>query len=321
MRLGLVLGGGGTVGLAYHAGVLRALERVAGVEPNSADLVVGTSAGSLVGAYIRSGWTTEDFWAFAMGTHSSLEGLSAEEMAANQAGIFAPLFRSPIDVLRRGLGSAFVVGSAVVRLPAPMPPFLARAFPGGFFNMEYGRSRFADDLPEEWPDKPLWLCAVDIVTGRRIVLGREGSPEATLHAGVLSSCAIPGLYQPVRLARMTLVDGGAHSPTNLDLASKAGCELIIASAPISYDPSKPPPPAIRLARQLPTRMLSAEAADARRRGANVLVIRPSASELRLHGVNLMRRSGWDVVARAAYDSTARTLETDRFKSALKDLVA
>jgi hypothetical protein len=49
----------------------------------------------------------------------------------------------------------------------------------------------------------------------------------------------------------------------------------------------------------------------------VLLFRPSAADLRIHGMNLMRRSGWDVVAKAAYESAARQLETDRFRSALR----
>jgi hypothetical protein len=66
----------------------------------------------------------------------------------------------------------------------------------------------------------------------------------------------------------------------------------------------------------PARRLSGEAAYAKRKGAEVLMIRPSAAELRVHGLNMMRPSGMELVARAAYDATARLLATDRFKSAL-----
>src|SRR2546430_1216023 len=76
VKIGLVLGAGGTVGMAYHAGVLRALREVGGFAAEDADLVVGTSAGSVVGAYLRSGWTTEDFWHLALGTHAELEALT-----------------------------------------------------------------------------------------------------------------------------------------------------------------------------------------------------------------------------------------------------
>jgi len=54
-RIGLVLGAGGSVGHAYHAGVLAAIAEATGWSPNSAELIVGTSAGSLVAALLRAG--------------------------------------------------------------------------------------------------------------------------------------------------------------------------------------------------------------------------------------------------------------------------
>ena len=47
MRVGLVLGGGGRIGLAYHAGALAALEHDLGWDPRSADVIVGTSVGAV----------------------------------------------------------------------------------------------------------------------------------------------------------------------------------------------------------------------------------------------------------------------------------
>ena len=54
MRFGLVLGAGGVVGMSYHAGVLHALAQEGGIDPASADLIVGTSAGSVMGTLLRS---------------------------------------------------------------------------------------------------------------------------------------------------------------------------------------------------------------------------------------------------------------------------
>ena len=59
-RVGLVLGAGGVVGQAYHAGVLAALERELGWDPRSADVVVGSSAGSITGTLLRLGVTAGD---------------------------------------------------------------------------------------------------------------------------------------------------------------------------------------------------------------------------------------------------------------------
>lgn len=327
MRLGLVLGAGGTVGLAYHAGVLRALERVGGIVPDSADVIVGTSAGAVAGAYLRSGWTTEQFWDVAMGTDPSVEGLTTEELDARARAIMAPAFRDPLMLARRLVGSAYVAGRSLLPIPVPwfkVPAPLGRLFPGGVFEMVEGRRRFASELPAAWPEKPLWLCAVDIDSGRRVVLGRPGTraPLATLPEAVAAACAIPGLYPPVRIGRLTLVDGGVHSTTNLDVAARAGCSLIVAAVPLAWDTGgSMPSPLTQLVRRVPARMVVDEMEVARRRGAEVLLLRPSVGELRIHGLNMMRRSGWDVVAKAAYESACRQLETDRFKKVLAERVA
>ena len=317
VSVALVLGAGGTVGLSYHAGVLRALEQVGGFVPDTADLIVGTSAGSVVGAYLRSGWTTEDLWEMAMGTHPILAGLSPAEVDARRAELFTPSFTSLPDLARRGLGSAFVLARALWRLPAPMAPGVLRhVFPGGLFDMTEGSRRFTEDLPLHWPSQALWLCAVDIVSGRRVVLGREGTPFASLHTAVMASCAIPGFYQPVRVGSMTLVDGGTHSTTNLDLAARTNPDVIIGVVPMAWDTASAPCPVEQLPRRFAARQLASELADARVRGSQVLLFRPTRGEVRHHGLNLMRRKGWEDVARLAYDNAARMLDTPRFRNAL-----
>src|SRR5438309_6089558 len=235
-RLGIVFGAGGTVGMAYHAGVTRALEKIAGLQPAGADLLVGTSAGSVIAAYLRSGWTGEDFWGFALGTHPTIAELEPDEAERRRRDIFTPRWRSPFELSRIALGSAYVLGQAVVRRPAlPIPGWLRRRFPGGLFAMTEGERRLPEELAQEWPERALWLCTVDINTGRRVVLGREGAPEVPVATAVLASCAIPGFYQPVKVGKYTLVDGGVHSSTNLDLAGKFGCDLIIGVAPMAYE--------------------------------------------------------------------------------------
>jgi NTE family protein len=313
MKKGLVLGAGGTVGMAYIAGALRALEVEAGLVPNDADLVVGTSAGSVVGSYLRTGWTTEDFWLLAQGTHPRMPALDD-----GSNSVMERAYRTPLGLLRRGLGSAFVMSQSVTRLPiSAIPGPLRRAFPGGLFDMREGRRRLTEELPAEWPSRPLWLVAVDIRSGRRVVLGRDGSPSCDLATAVQASCAIPGVYKPVQVDELTLVDGGAHSTTNLDLAGKDGCELIICVAPMAFDTSERlPDPVQRLVRMFPARKLSAEVAEARKGGAEVLMVRPSAADLRIQGLNMMRPAGMEHVAKSAYESTSRALATDRFKQVL-----
>ncbi|HZO16597.1 MAG TPA: hypothetical protein VFB62_25150, partial [Polyangiaceae bacterium] len=59
-RIGLVLGAGGPVGHAFHAGVVRALHESISWDARDAAVVVGTSAGAQVGALLRAGMSADD---------------------------------------------------------------------------------------------------------------------------------------------------------------------------------------------------------------------------------------------------------------------
>jgi NTE family protein len=298
--------------LAYHAGVLRALERVGGVVPGEVDLIVGSSAGSVIGAYLRSGTPIEEFWQLILGSRLQ-----------TPRQVWDPMFRSPFDFGRRMLGSSYVMARSIVRIPTPrLPVLVQRLFPAGMFSMEEGRRRLRAELPCDWPPRPLWLCAIELGSGRRVVLGRDEPPRTSglsLPDAVIASCAIPGVYRPVRVGSMTLVDGGVSSTSNLDLAVEAGCQLIIGAVPLAFDTWDRPDWAQQLVRRRPARALANEAAHARRHGSAVLLFRPTRREVRLHGLDLMRPDGLDRVAVVAYDSAARLLETERFVSALAAL--
>ena len=102
-------------------------------------------------------------------------------------------------------------------------------------------------------------------------------------------------------------------------------------------PSRPTPSAVRrgsststptapellgqLRRRTPARSLSGEVSFARSRGAEVLMVRPTAAELRIHGRNLMRPDSTERVARAAYEATTELIGTDRFQRTLDQLAA
>ena len=72
--VGLVLGAGGVVGQAYQAGVLAALEREAHFDARDADIIVGTSAGSVTGAALRVGVPATDLAASTYGRPTSAQG-------------------------------------------------------------------------------------------------------------------------------------------------------------------------------------------------------------------------------------------------------
>ncbi len=306
MTTALVLGAGGTVGMAYHAGVLRALEEVGGYRPDDADLIVGTSAGSMVGAIIRSGLSTEDLWLASLGEH---EDLAIEKQGESP---WAAAWESPTDVIRRLVGSLYVLQRSAMRIPVPpLPASLRRLFPGGFFTIADAEETLSQFMGTEWPAKPLWLVTVDVRTGRRVVLGRRNPVRTDLLTAVKASCAIPAFFQPMRVGRRTLVDGGIHSTTNLDLATKVSPDVVIAVVPMAFDPSSPPRGLDLAIRTFAQRRLVREVAQARGAGARVLLLRPTREDLAAMGGNMMRREGNDVVSRIAHESAARQLESSR----------
>ncbi|MDQ4143967.1 MAG: patatin-like phospholipase family protein [Actinomycetota bacterium] len=316
MKVGLVLGGGGLIGMGYHAGALKALEE-AGADPVGADLIVGTSAGSILGAYLRSGWSATDFHDYAHGRHPKSEK-SVEDQKAQVREIFTPMWASNPERVRRAIGGVFAAAAsrgiwskAGGRMPGAG---LRRIFPAGMYSTEGTRQRFREDLPQEWPERDLYVCAADLYTGELVPFGHRFAPKADLREAVLASTAIPGIFPPVKIDGRHYVDGGVKSATSLDLAADDGCEAIICIAPLGYrrdeglsrtDVRLFPPMVLRA---LFARSLKREVTEARKKGIEVLVIRPWLTELKAHGTNSMRHYDRVQVVEGAREGTLRLLE-------------
>ena len=99
MRVGLVLGAGGVLGGAWLTGGLDALARETGWDPGSADHIVGTSAGSMVGSLCAAG--VPPWFMVAHSAGETFEGADRRRGAARGAG--RPLGRAPIFRLERAL--------------------------------------------------------------------------------------------------------------------------------------------------------------------------------------------------------------------------
>ncbi len=295
MCTALVLGAGGLVGIAHHVGALAALEEELGLGDPSFDLVVGTSAGSVAAAYLRSGWSARRLF---------------DRMGGLAAAAPAPAATSPLQLLRHLVGSGYVIARSTIRLPSLLSivpgPGLRRAFPAGVASMAGGLALLEGELPRGWPARPLWLASYDLVARRRVVL-KGANPYLPLPQAVQASCAIPGAFPPVQVAGKVLVDGGAWSLTNLDLAAAGGARRVVCVAPMSYDRLDPPDRANRAVREVATRLLERQASRLRRQGVEVLVLAPGRREVRVQGINLMRSSGLAEVAEVAYLETRRRL--------------
>ena len=77
---------------------------------------------------------------------------------------------------------------------------------------------------DRWPPEPLWIVAVHLDVGHRVVFGGAvvaADPDATVAQAVQASCAVPGYFAPVVVGGERFVDGGVHSTTNADVAAPA----------------------------------------------------------------------------------------------------
>ena len=211
-RTGLVLGGGGITGIAWEIGVLSGLAE-AGVDLSGADLVVGTSAGSVVGAQLTAGAELEAMYG------RQLEPPTQEKVArmtrANLAHYGWALLRSRgKDVeFRRRVGALALAAEKAGLTPSEQE------------RLDVIGSRL---VGTEWPDRPLVLTAVDAETGEFSAFDRDSC--VPLLKAVAASCAVPGVYPPVTIGERRYVDGGMRSAANADLA--ADCERLVVLAPI-----------------------------------------------------------------------------------------
>jgi NTE family protein len=302
-RVGLVLGAGGVVGHAFHAGVLRALAEVTGWDPRDAEVVVGTSAGAHVGALLRGGFSAADVAARAAGEPVSAAGARVlRRIGPNE----------PIPGLRSrsiGMASPRLLLRTVARPWAPprLGSLTAAVLPRGRVSLEPFAIRLRWLFEEGWPTAPLWLCAVRLGDGRRVVFGQPDAPATDVGTAVAASCAIPGWFEPVVVGRDRYVDGGVHSPTNLDVLAGRGLDLVVVIAPMSIARG-----VRRASVDLPARRalrlrLADEARRVRRHGTQVIAFQPVAADLEVMGLNSMNARRRHPVVRQAYESTLRRL--------------
>jgi NTE family protein len=316
VRTAVVLGAGGFTGQAFHIGALCALQEATGFDARRADVLVGTSAGSLVAAGLAGGLSAEDLQAELLGEPLSAEGqrlrtAARAHVAAGSAALDVPAFG-----LRPLAPGALL--SAVRRPHRVRPAALVSSLlpPGRVDTAPLARSvRYLHG--DEWPDRDLRICAVRARDSRRVVFGTPGAPTTDVGTAVAASCAIPAYFSPVRLEGETYVDGGVHSPTNADvvLADRPDLVLVLSPMSVARGAGLRVDVGLRLAMR---RMLSVEVRRLRRAGAHVVVFQPSAEDLAVMGFNPMHGARIEEVVRCVGESVVRRLGQ---QPSLRDVLA
>jgi NTE family protein len=211
-RTALVLGGGGITGIAWEIGVLAGLAE-AGVDLTGADLVVGTSAGSVVGAQLTSGADLEALFARQLEPPTGERAARMTRAALARYGWAVLRSRGDDVVFRRRVGALALAAEQAGLTPTEQE------------RLDVIGSRL---VSRAWPDRDLRITTVDAQTGEFRVLDRtSGVP---LLQAVAASCAVPGVYPPVTIDGRRYVDGGMRSAANADLAE--GCDRVVVLAPI-----------------------------------------------------------------------------------------
>lgn len=291
-RIALVLGAGGVLGSSWMVGALAALDRHIGRPLGDLDLIVGTSAGSVLAAALRAGMTVDELVAHQRGEH--IDGVPDMRFIERETGDGLPPLPYP------WLGSPRLLARAVTR-PWRVRPLVAasamlplgRAQLGSLISLMDGIQGRLGVTSDYWvPGPPLWVCAVDYDTGRRVVFGREGGPPSTLADAVLASCAIPGWLAPRSIGGRRYIDGGVASVTSLGLLAKGEPldEVYVLAPMASYSYDNPVDPIVRVersARRLITCWLDREVRAVRDAGIKVSVITPGPEDLTAIGFNVM----------------------------------
>ncbi len=250
----LVLGGGGVTGIAWMTGVAAGLAD-AGVDLRAVDQILGTSAGSTVGAQLWSGASLEELFArqadpAQQGSEvsppfSALRALLAASREVNQIG-------DPVERIKR-LGSM--------------------ALDAGVITEAARRAVIAGRLPSHrWPAKRFAVTAVDVETGELCLFDARSGVE--LVDAVTASCAVPLIWPVVTMLGRRYVDGGIWSAESADRVENAAAVVILS--PLGRD-----------APSLGGNGLRAEISALEERGVRVVVVEPDAAAKAAMGINAL----------------------------------
>jgi NTE family protein len=275
----LVLGGGGSAGNAWVIGVVAGLFE-ARLDVTGADLIIGTSSGSTAAAQM-AGATPTDLFADILaavppprpGPVGRDGGRGPIRPAVNHLERTSRIIgaaQDPADMRRR-------LGAGALELDAASDDSSAMRW----------RTTVAARLPDQrWPQRPMWIVAVDARSGEPVVFDRHSGVD--LVDAVAASCSSG---PPYGIGDSRFIDGGyRRSAENADLA--AGCERVLVLSPLGGRSRAPQNWGMHLAAQVE---------ELRSGGSRVETILPDSASRDAFGDNMMDLSTRAPAARAGHD--------------------
>lgn len=254
-KVGLALGGGGVRGLA-HIGVLNVLAQ----EGIDIDLIVGTSAGALIGGAYASGMTTRQI---SEKVDAYLKSPEFAESAIKSIGLsFAPGPKSFFQKIQNFTRNQYYLVRALFK-PSILPSE----------DFQSLVNYLLPDVDIRQTRIPFYAVTTDLITGRQVVLG-----EGPLRQAVLASSSVPGACEPVRMDQCLLADGGVTSLVPVHAAREAGADVVIA---VMVDRDLPADAGIETAKDVLYRAgeITSNALEAAELQNADIVIRPDVGDL------------------------------------------
>jgi NTE family protein len=272
-HVALVVGAGGAAGNAWAIGVIAGLAEAGLDMTEAADLVVGTSSGATVAAWVRSGIPPAELFASVLSEPVRPAGQNRERLPSVPMAMVFERMRaigaaatSAAD-LRRAMGAFGLESDAIVG-------------PGAGQR----RALVAARLPRhEWPDRPMIVVAVDAHTGELAAFDRESGVD--LVDAVTASTALPGGAPTVSINGAHYINGGVRSAENADLAS--GYANVVVLSPFGGRGGTLPEGQFEGLRRFPGADLASQVEALREQGSRVEVITPDAESRAAMGVNQM----------------------------------
>ena len=280
----LVLGGGGSTGNAWLIGVIAGLLD-AGLDVTTADLTIGTSAGSTAAAQI-AGATPAELLAATLGAAPQQR---PGPVGSDRGRVPNRPVTDHLDRISRIIASSGDMADMRRRMGAAALDMDAES--DGSWQAQW-RATVAARLPSQsWPQRPVLITAVDAETGEPVVFDRDSGVD--LADAVAASCSSG---RPYRIGDGRYIDGGYRSNAeNADLA--AGYARVLVLSPFGGRSLTPIEWGTHLATQVD---------ELRASGSKVETVFPDSSSEHMFGANAMDPSLRSPAARAGYDQ-GRTL--------------